>query len=95
MARALASVYLYRAASIPLLIFQDQRQEYFDRLAEADRGDAHGLVDFVAERATDAMELVADSIGAGVEDRLAGLRSLLTAQGGLSHAESTRWRPGC
>jgi Fic family protein len=86
-ARALASVYLYRAASIPLVIFNDQKQEYFEALAEADNDRHQTFADFILERAVDAMQVVTDSFGSAVEERLASLQELLVAQDGLSHAE--------
>lgn len=58
-ARALASVYFYRAASIPLVVFADQRRPYFDALEAADRGDAAPLIAFFRERGLDTMQLAA------------------------------------
>ena len=89
-ARALASVYLCRGASVPLLVFGDQRREYFERLAEADAGERQGLVDFVQERAADAMQLAANVMGAAVEERLAGLRTVGAAPSAVSDAELDR-----
>lgn len=37
--RALASIYLYRNPGIPLVVFQDQRNNYYDCLEAADRGE--------------------------------------------------------
>jgi len=61
-ARALASVYFYRAASIPLVVFADQRHTYFDALEKADRGDAAPVVAFFRERALDTMQLAGDNL---------------------------------
>lgn len=63
-ARALASVYLYRAASIPLLILFDNRSVYFDALTQADTGNPQVFVDFVMDRAIDAFMLVSESLRA-------------------------------
>jgi Fic family protein len=61
-ARALASVFFYRAESIPLVIFSNQRPSYIDALATADRGD-HGVVmSFFLDRGIDTMQLVAESL---------------------------------
>jgi hypothetical protein len=57
-ARALASVYLYRGRSIPLVVFANQRLAYFDALARADEGDPGPWLAFVADRGIDTMQLV-------------------------------------
>jgi hypothetical protein len=89
-ARALASVYLFRAASVPLLVFGDQKREYLDGLAEADEGDCARFAGFVLDRAEAAMLLAADSLGAGAEDRLAALRGLAAAPGAAPEARTGR-----
>ncbi len=61
-ARAAASVYTYRVATVPLLVFDDQRAEYFDALAVADRGNAVPFVDFVMKAGVSAIELVNDHL---------------------------------
>jgi Fic family protein len=72
-ARALASVYFYRAASIPLVVFADQQRAYFDVLEAADRGEAAPLVAFFRERALDTMQLAGESLvrSAGKGDEVA------------------------
>lgn len=62
-ARALASVFLYRAESIPLVVFADQKPRYLEALSAADAFDANGLTRFVVERGLDAMRLVVEHIG--------------------------------
>jgi Fic family protein len=57
-ARALASVFLYRLPGLPLLIFADQRAEYLDALAAADSGDHTAFITFVEERTVDAVGIV-------------------------------------
>lgn len=61
-ARAAASVYTYRAASIPLLVLNDLRDEYFAALATADAGNAVPFVGFIMRVACDALALVSDSL---------------------------------
>ena len=61
-ARALASIYTYRSASVPLLILNEHRESYFAALAEADQGNAQTFVDFIGEVARDAVELVMDTL---------------------------------
>lgn len=93
-ARALASVYLYRATSVPLMILADQRSEYFATLESADRGDLEPFVAFVSDAARAAIAIVADTLSTAVsprpEDAVQGLRALQTAPGGLSHEELDR-----
>lgn len=90
-ARALASVYLYRGPGVPLLMFEDQRDAYFDALHSADSGTAEPLVRFFFDAAVAAMSLVAEVIRTSKapkpEAELAALRRLLTTQRGLTHAE--------
>jgi Fic family protein len=61
-ARALASVYLYRAISVPLVIFSDQQVAYWDALSEADKGLTQEFVTFIEDRSIDAMGMIADSL---------------------------------
>jgi len=56
-ARALASVFLYRAFGVPLVIFADQRAEYIDALERADDGDPRDFIGFMQERVIDAVQL--------------------------------------
>jgi Fic family protein len=91
-ARALASVYLYRnrAASVPLVIFNDQKAKYLDALASADEGDTQAFVDFILDRTVEAIDLVTEQIGASIEHSLAELKTLLTGHGGLPHVQLDR-----
>lgn len=57
-ARALASIYLVRASSVPLLIFADQKPRYLDALTDADGGDFTSLSRFVRDRSIDAINLL-------------------------------------
>ncbi len=90
-ARALASVYTYRAASIPLVVLADKRKEYLDSLSAADGGNPQPFVDLVLERAIDAIELVGDSFAAAAapsyEEALSELKSLYMTKGGYTHHE--------
>ena len=57
-ARALASIYLSRAAGVPLLVVQDQWAAYGTALHRADDGQhQHDLIDFMYARGIDAMDL--------------------------------------
>lgn len=57
-ARALASVFLYRRPGVPLVIFADQKDAYLDALERADAGDPGGFLRFVLERVADVVGLV-------------------------------------
>ena len=61
-ARAAASVYTYRSATVPLLVFNDQRDEYLGALAQADQGNTRAFVDFVMKAGVSAIELVDDHL---------------------------------
>lgn len=61
-ARAVSSVYMYRAAGVPLLVLADRRRSYLAALAAADAGDASRFVGLIADVSADALELVADSL---------------------------------
>jgi Fic family protein len=59
-ARALAGVYLFANLRLPLLIYADQQNEYFDALEAADGGNPELLVRFVEDRTIDLMGLIND-----------------------------------
>ena len=93
-ARALASVYLLRAASVPLILFADQKGPYFDSLARADQGDAQPFVNYMTARAIESVLLVADTLRAdAMGSPNAGVRaikSLYTTATGLTHEQLDR-----
>ena len=60
-ARALASVYLYRNPGVPLVVFADQRNPYLDALEAADDGRGTPFVNFIAERVIDTVMMVIES----------------------------------
>jgi len=89
-ARALASVFLYRAARIPLIIFSDDDERYLDALAAADAGDVQIFVTYIEDRAVDAMALINNRLREArrpLGSRTATLRDLYRAQGRLTTAE--------
>lgn len=57
-ARALASVFFYRALSIPFLVFANQKTAYLDTLHQADRGQTRPLLAFFRDRGIDTVQLV-------------------------------------
>jgi len=90
-ARALASVYTYRAVSIPPLILADRRQEYYLALEAADQGNYSPFADFMLDRCLDAVQLVYESVQNAslppLSDTLNQLRALYMTRGGYSHQE--------
>jgi Fic family protein len=61
-ARALASVFLYRSPGVPLVVFADQRGAYIDALESADAGRPGAFVRFIAERVIDTVDLIRDAM---------------------------------
>jgi Fic family protein len=90
-ARAVASTFFYQAASIPLLIFADQRAQYIATLRLADAGNYRPFIDFILQRGLTAAALVSEALKTAKapppEDVLQQLRGALTTQGGLTHQE--------
>jgi len=90
-ARALASVFFYRAESIPLVIFANQRPAYIDALALADRGDHGVVISFFLDRGIDTMQLVIENLltteNLDLESSAERLRRLYFDKKGLSHSE--------
>jgi Fic family protein len=88
-ARAVASAYTYRAASVPLLVLAHHRDLYFAALAKADRGHTSAFVEFISRVGRDALEMVTERLKSAQapqpEDVLADFREMYVAQGDLSH----------
>jgi Fic family protein len=88
--RALASVFLYRAISLPLMILVENRDFYFAVLEQADAESYQPLVDFVQLRTVDAANLVAESIRTArtpdPEIALAEISRLYKTSGGYLHS---------
>ena len=61
-ARALASVYFYRAHSIPFLVFANQKNSYLDALRQADLKQTQDLVAFFLNRGVDTFQLVIEHL---------------------------------
>lgn len=90
-ARALASTYLFRSLSLPLIVLVGHKEEYLASLRQADEGKYQPFGSFVMQRALDGISLVLDSIPShtsmSVESITDELRRLLTVRDGLSHEE--------
>ena len=89
-ARAIASVPLYRAARVPLLVFRDERDEYLDALEQADRRELRLFSRFVSDRVIDAIALVSETTRLGVassrERSIEALRQAAAAYGDVTRA---------
>jgi Fic family protein len=79
-ARALASVYLYRKPGVPLVVFADQRDLYIDALEAADLGQPDRFVQFIADRVVDTVGLVAQSLASSRKPDLDALAQVLAGQ---------------
>lgn len=91
-ARALASVYLYRVPGVPLVVFADQKAEYLDSLELADASDPRAFVQFIEDRVTDTARMVLSDLANAVTEteratRTERLRASLLGRGGLPHDE--------
>jgi Fic family protein len=80
-ARALASTFFYRAQSIPLVIFANQRPIYLEALRAADLENFEEVISFFWDRGIDTMQLVLEGLAAAeipeLEDVAARLTKLL------------------
>jgi Fic family protein len=90
-ARAVASIFMYRALSVPLLITDERKYEYFDALEAADRGHYAIFTRFLFERAIDTIRLVIESLTSArrpsARDMLKSVQRLYTTRGGYNHRD--------
>jgi len=90
-ARALASVFMCRALSIPLLVLAEQKRSYLAALETADRGDLQPFVNFTLDRTLEAIQLVQESVRAAdafpIDESLKALGALYTTKGGYTHEQ--------
>jgi Fic family protein len=90
-ARALASVFTYRAISMPIMILSERKGAYLDALESADSGRFQEFVDFMLQRSLDTMNVVNESFrGAIVPDRsesLSAIDKLYFTKGGFTEAQ--------
>jgi Fic family protein len=88
-ARALASVFSYRAESIPILITAEQKRIYLGALRAADSGDRQTFVLFVLERFIDTMRLIEESVRAAalptLDEVVGSLHATYITPGGYDH----------
>jgi len=84
-ARALASVFTYRAISMPIMILSEQKEVYLDALEAADRGNYQTFAGFMLKSVLDTMTLVSDSFQSALtpsrEDSLAAINGPYVRKG--------------
>jgi hypothetical protein len=90
-ARALASVFTYRAISMPIMILSEHKEAYLDSLESADRGDYQGFLKFMLARSLDTVTLVGDNLRKAsvpsAEESLAAINGLGDRKGIYSEQE--------
>jgi Fic family protein len=90
-ARALASVFTYRAISMPVMILSEHKNAYLDALEAADRGEHQSFVDFMLARSLDTMRLAKESLlgiqAPSVEQGVVAIKSLYVTRGGYTQKE--------
>jgi Fic family protein len=93
-ARALASAFTYRAISMPIVIFSDMKNIYFDSLEIADNGNHQVFLEFMLARSLDTIKIVTESLRSGraptVEQSVAEIGSLYITKGGYTHEHIDR-----
>ena len=93
-ARAMASVFTCRAASVPLLILTEHKVAYFQALAEADQRKLRPFLEFTLARGVDALRLGAEALRRArrpsLDEALGGLDRAYRTDGGFDHSEVDR-----
>ena len=93
-ARALASVFLYRSNSIPFLVLSEDRTEYLNSLEAADKGNYNEIIEFTMDRCFNAIDFIDISIKSGskvdINTSLDKLKSFFKTKGGFSHESVDR-----
>jgi Fic family protein len=90
-ARALSSVFMYRAESIPFLVTEDKKKEYFKALEESDNKNFEDFVDFVLLCGLDAIRLVSQGLKSAlvgsVDSELQNVNRVYRTTGGYDHEQ--------
>lgn len=88
-ARAAASAYTYRAASVPLVVQAHEKDKYLRALAEADAGDPAAFTSFIGKASRDGLEMITESLetalGPQPERLLEEFREIYLGQEELTH----------
>jgi len=95
--RALSSVYLYRSPGVPLIVFADQRNDYYDALEAADGGDPFPFVRFVLAKTLDSIGIIESMLRRSsppIEKSLSALNELFNSGADVEklHAIAQRLR---
>lgn len=89
--RAMASVFTYRAASIPLLILAEHRDDYFASLMAADAGQYEAFIYFIMDRCLDAILLINECFDAanhsGIDEAIEKIDNLYITKAGFTHEQ--------
>lgn len=89
--RALASVYLYRKASLPLVIFSDQSADYLDALELADHDNYQRFIEFISFCVIDTIAFIETRIRLAdrpqISQQIESMASALIGRGELQHTE--------
>jgi len=90
-ARALASVFTYRAISMPIMILSEHKEAYLDALEASDELQYQKFVSFMLVRSLDTMNLIEESLrGAyspSADESAAAIKSLYVTRGGYTQAQ--------
>jgi len=90
-ARALASVFTYRAISMPIMILSEHKEAYLDALEGADGGNYQLFVSFLLARALDTLQLVDESVRGALapntDESLTVIDNLYFSRGGYTREQ--------
>ena len=90
-ARALASVFTYRAISMPIVILSEYRESYLNALEAADRGGFQEFVAFILDRSLETISLVSESLKTtstdNVQQNVTAIEGLYISKGGYSYEQ--------
>ena len=83
-ARIVASVFLFRSQSIPLVVFTGQREQYVQALRQADGGNRSVFADFIMDCAVDTLDLMTNLLAADSQDSIERLANLYRLREGVT-----------
>lgn len=90
-ARALASIYVCRATSLPLLVLADDKSEYLATIRMADSGRYQPFVDFIVRSVMNGAKVFAESLKSATVSDTDAIRTRLTrlyvTTGGYTHQD--------
>jgi hypothetical protein len=92
--RALSSYYTYKLCGLPLVIYADRKQAYFQALEAADRGNSSLFVDYVTDRVIDTIGRAEQEATAAPErpltEYVTELESLIAVRSELTIGSATK-----